>query len=270
MDLIFVLSYDLGGVMRIIYAGTAFPHKNGEFCQRIIPDRYGLFYFHTPFLYEKNGELLRGNAGELLLTKPGQVVYHGPIDGDHGFVNDWMYVTKDLAPLLEKYPIPCLTNIKIGSFTIMSRAIVQATDELNRKGIGYEEKIHCILTEMVIDLYRAWLNCGSINSTMRIEAVHDQVMQSPEQEWTLEKMAKISGCSVSHFSWIWSERYGCSPKAELLQKRLDMAEQLLVCSQLSIGEIAERCGFQSIYYFSKCFKKNRGISPRKFAQMQQT
>ena len=35
-----------------------------------------------------------------------------------------------------------------------------------------------------------------------------------------------------------------------------------------VREIAEKCGFQSIYYFSKCFKKNRGISPRKFAQIQ--
>lgn len=77
-----------------------------------------------------------------------------------------------------------------------------------------------------------------------------------------------AGFSVSHFSWLWSERYGYSPKAELLQKRLDMAEQMLVCSQLSVSEIAARCGFRSIYYFSKCFKKNRGISPRNFAQIQ--
>ena len=254
--------------MRIVYAGKDFPHKNGEFCQRIMPDLYGLFYFHTPFLYEKDGEMLCGNAGELLLTKPGQVVYHGPIDSDHSFVNDWMYVTKDLAPLLEKYPIPCGAGVKISRQMILHRAIVKATEEITRKETGYEEKINCILIEMVIDLHRAWLNHGSESSAMRIATIHDQVMQSPEQDWTLEKMASLCGCSVSHFSWVWSKRYGCSPKAELLQKRLDLAEQMLVCSQLSIGEISERCGFQSIYYFSKCFKKNRGLSPRQFAQMQ--
>ena len=254
--------------MQIVYAGTDFPHKNGEFCQRIQPDLYGLFYFHTPFLYEKGGEMLCGNAGELLLTKPGQVVYHGPIDSDHSFVNDWMYVTKDLALLLEKYPIPCGTNVKLGSQRIMRHAIEKAMEENIRKAAGYEEKIHCILTEMVIDLYRAQLNCGGEKSTLCIEAIHDQVMQAPGQDWTLEEMAKLAGFSVSHFSWLWSERYGYSPKAELLQKRLDMAEQMLVCSQLSVSEIAECCGFRSIYYFSKCFKKNRGISPRKFAQTQ--
>ena len=54
----------------------------------------------------------------------------------------------------------------------------------------------------------------------------------------------------------------------MLQKRLDMAQQLLIYSQLSVGEIAEKCGFQSIYYFSKYFKKRCGVSPGKFAQLQ--
>lgn len=255
--------------MRIVYLGAEFPHEKGEFCQRICPDLYGLFCFQTPFLYERNGQLLRGNAGELLLTEPGQAVYHGPVDNEHSFTNDWMYVTKDLAGLLKQYPIPCGISVAIGNPMLMRHGVLKAMDELTRKEAGYEEKIHCILTEMVIDLYRSRLNCGSESCTMRIAAIHDQVMLSPEKDWTLEKMASLCGCSVSHFSWVWSERYGCSPKAELLQKRLDMAEQLLVCSPLSVGQIAERCGFQSIYYFSKCFKKYRGHSPRKFAQLQQ-
>ncbi len=36
--------------MQIVYGGTDFPHKAGEFCLRIFPDLYGLFSFHTPFL----------------------------------------------------------------------------------------------------------------------------------------------------------------------------------------------------------------------------
>lgn len=255
--------------MRVVYVGVEFPHENGEFCQRISPDLYGLFCFQTPFLYERKGKLLSGKAGELLLTEPGQTVYHGPVDSKHSFTNDWMYISKDLASLLKQYPIPCGISVKIGNPMIVRHAVLKAMEELTRKELGYEQKIHCILTEMIIDLYRAQRNCGSESCIMRIAAIHDQVMQCPEQDWTLEKMAGLCGCSVSHFSWVWSERYGCSPKWELLQKRLDMAEQLLVCSPLSVGEIAERCGFQSIYYFSKCFKKYRGVSPRKFAQMQQ-
>lgn len=252
--------------MRIVYGDTDFPHKDGEFCPRIFPDLYGLFYFHTPFLYEKDGKLLRGDAGDLLLTEPGQPVYHGPIDERHSFVNDWLYITKDLAPLLEKYPLPLCTAVKIGNPRILSRAITKAAEEFNKKRIGYEEKIHCILTEMIIELHRAQLNYGDESSLTRIEAVHDQVMQAPEQNWTLEIMAKLSGCSVSHFSSIWAQRYGNSPKADLLQKRLDMAEQMLIGSQRSVSEIAEACGFQSIYYFSKYFKKHRGVAPRKFSQ----
>ena len=99
-----------------------------------------------------------------------------------------------------------------------------------------------------------------------LESVHNQIMQSPNQNWTLQEMAKLSGYSFSHFSAIYSKQYGCSPKKDLLNARLKMAEQLLVYSNCSIGEIAERCGFNSIYYFSKCFKKYFCVSPSEFVK----
>lgn len=45
------------------------------------------------------------------------------------------------------------------------------------------------------------------------------------------------------------------------QYRLEKAKELLDTTQLSIAEIAVSVGFQNTNYFSKCFKKNYGISP---------
>ena len=39
VELLYFLTI-IGDVMQIVYAGTDFPHKNGEFCQRIQPSSH--------------------------------------------------------------------------------------------------------------------------------------------------------------------------------------------------------------------------------------
>jgi len=252
--------------MRICYSGTNFPHEKGEFSHKGNVDLYGVFYFYTPYVYEKEGVLHHGRKGDLLLSAPGETVLHGPCSNDESFVNDWMYVSKDFGEILKKYPIPTITGINIGKSTDVYLAIKEVQKEQDEKNAGYEDKVDCILTEMVINLYRAYSGGKLDTSQSIVESVHAQVMQSPELDWTLEKMAALSGYSANHFSAIYSNHYGISPKQSLLQKRLGMAEQMLVYTKLSIGEIATRCGFQSIYYFSKYFKKHCGLSPSEFAK----
>lgn len=44
--------------------------------------------------------------------------------------------------------------------------------------------------------------------------------------------------------------------------RLDYARKMLMHTELSISQIADRCGFESHAYFSNLFKKRYGMSPR--------
>lgn len=252
--------------MQVIYSGAEFHNKKGLFSGRYPFDLYGVFYFHTPYVYERKGQLIRGKVGDLLLSAPGDIVYHGPASSEESFVNDWIYISKDFSVLLKKYPIPFEENINIGKNNILNFAIRAIEKEQNLKRAGYEDKIDCILTEMLIDLHRTYINQKNENRESVIESVHNQIMNSPNQNWTLNKMAELSGYSPSHFSAIYLNHYGISPKHALLQKRMDMAEQMLAYGQFSIGEISERCGFRSIYYFSKYFKKYYGVSPTEFVK----
>lgn len=47
----------------------------------------------------------------------------------------------------------------------------------------------------------------------------------------------------------------------LTQKRIETAKDLLLCTNLKIKEIAEKCGYNDQHYFSYCFKKYVGMSP---------
>lgn len=48
--------------------------------------------------------------------------------------------------------------------------------------------------------------------------------------------------------------------------RVERAIELLERSNFTVSEIADRCGFSDVFYFSKMFKKITGKSPRDFRQ----
>ena len=51
--------------MEIFGCGTNFPHNTGEFCMNTIRDSFFISCFSTPFLYESDGRMLAGNAGDI-------------------------------------------------------------------------------------------------------------------------------------------------------------------------------------------------------------
>lgn len=253
--------------MEVLLSGTDFPHENGEFSHRKTTPYYGVYCFSTPFLYEHDGTLCRGEPGDLLINPPGTVVYHGPISKDTSFTNDWMHISSDFGKLLARYPIPCNTAVALGPQQFLSAAIRQISAEQLLMRPGFQEKVDCILTQMVIDLFRICSRGPVRTPEARIESARDTILQAPERQWSLEEMAALSGYSPSRFSALYTARYGRSPKADLLETRFAMAKQQLIYSDLSISAIAAACGFQSLYYFSKFFRQRTGLSPSAYAAM---
>jgi AraC-like DNA-binding protein len=54
---------------------------------------------------------------------------------------------------------------------------------------------------------------------------------------------------------------GDTPLNLIILKRMQKADELLGVNNMSVSEVAYACGFESLSYFSKRYKKHRGISP---------
>ena len=65
------------------------------------------------------------------------------------------------------------------------------------------------------------------------------------------------------------ELVGVSPSDFLRQVRMERARQLVAKSRMSIAEVAYAVGFTDPKYFSKCFKKETGMTPSDFKASQQ-
>lgn len=249
----------------IVYAAD-FGHKKGEFSRRTARPQYFLSYFRTDYIYEINGELVRGNEGDFMIIAPGEIVYHGPTpEAVEGFRNDWMYLTgSDFGELLSKYPLPLGVPFAVKRSVYLSRTIDRIHKEKSFMLIGYKEKCDMIMTEMIIDLYRDYVNTGGGGLVDKIDFVRGEIMRDFARPHTLSDMARLSGYSESRFSALYKETYGVSPISDLINKRIEEAELLIRYGNLSLAEIAERVGFNSLYYFSKYFKKKLGKSPSEY------
>jgi AraC-like DNA-binding protein len=60
---------------------------------------------------------------------------------------------------------------------------------------------------------------------------------------------------------------GLSPCRLLNSYRIEIAKQLLYDNSLNISEVAYKIGFNDPRYFSRCFKNELGMSPKKYREM---
>lgn len=60
---------------------------------------------------------------------------------------------------------------------------------------------------------------------------------------------------------------GKTPVEYLLAVRLSQSKRLLRDTNLSVGQVAERCGFENVYYFSNFFKRSTGETPTNYRKL---
>jgi len=252
--------------MKLGLFGISFPHAKGEFGIRMVAPHYTLCSFETPFLYEKDGVLLEGQRGDLLIMEPGHIVYHGPRkDAPEGFVNDWVQVTgQDFGELLDRYPLPRNTAFSVDSKQPLRSYLEQLRMEGTQPEMGKQDMIVSILTQMVVSLYRAYEKTHTQQPARSVKTVAEAIAQAPAHDWYLQELAKLSGYSPSRFSELYRAQYGLSPMQDVLSRRIHLAKRYLLSGQSSVDYIAEVCGFKSVSYFCKYFKQVVGCTPSKY------
>jgi transcriptional regulator GlxA family with amidase domain len=88
------------------------------------------------------------------------------------------------------------------------------------------------------------------------------IQESLEKPIDMEELVKELPMSYSNFRKAFKKYTGESPYQYHLNLRLDRAKDLLLSTTLNINEVAYQTGFDSVFYFSKLFKKKNGVAPK--------
>src|SRR5260221_3707300 len=78
----------------------------------------------------------------------------------------------------------------------------------------------------------------------------------------LEEISRKAYLSRFHFHRLFTRVYKITPHRYLTRKRINKAKDLLIQDELSITEVCNSVGFESIGSFSTLFKKEIGLPPQ--------
>ena len=80
----------------------------------------------------------------------------------------------------------------------------------------------------------------------------------------LDRISREACLSRYHFHRLFTRIYQRTPHQYLTRKRVDQARQWLADKDLTVSEICNNVGFESIGSFSWLFRKRVGLSPDQY------
>lgn len=106
-----------------------------------------------------------------------------------------------------------------------------------------------------------------INNQIRLQKMLNYIYENYANPVTLEDIARAADISRSEAGRCFHTYMGCSPIDALIEYRLQAAQQLLSERTHTLQHISYACGFNSVNYFSRRFRRKYGYSPSQRGKM---
>lgn len=226
-----------------------------------------LLLFHTPINIVLNGIEVHCPSGTLMLYEKGFPQHY--YNTEKGFINDFVhFYNEDLIAFTTKLDIPVNQPISIANIQSLHHLFLELEKEHLKENHGYETLCDIIINRILIEGIRSHHTDKNktivYNHEESIRNLRLTIMSNLENPWTIEAMCHHVDLSRSRFSTLYTQIFNISPKKDLQNMRIELGRRLLTSTNLNISEIAERVGYESIYHFSKQFKKETNKSPREY------
>ena len=221
------------------------------------------FYFH--------GTEQIVNAGSMVLFSPGQP-QHYEYFGEETPQISWIHFSGyEVESLLSENKIPMDDPVfYTGTSSAFEHIFKDIISELQSHKTGFELLTSIYLRQMFILIQRARLHsAGEISTYLKeeIRLARDYFNAHYMDPICIEDYAQSRGISVSWFQRGFKKFMNQSPAHFLLTTRINNAAILLETTDHPIGTIAFMVGYEDPLYFSRLFRKYKGLSPSDYRKL---
>jgi len=241
--------------------GEAFYTPGGICGPRIQQDWQLVILLSGTAVSHVEGEQRAFGPGQLTLQLPGQheTVVYDPVQPTH---HTWVAIQPDAVPadmaaaLME---MPRVIQVPDALSKVMDLVMSQP---------GYDGAVHQQWVDQLgLAALLACLCRTESPAGLRAHSVVEIAIRYMDSHLAdpmcLLDAAKAASITPQHLARRFQAELGLAPSEWLWRLRLERASDFLLHSGLSVGEIAERCGFKTIQHFSRRFHEQFGASPAK-------
>ena len=235
-----------------------------KFSSPRVTDCYEIEFFDADYFYTViDGEKYPLKQNTLIISKPNQERYsklHFNCRYFHVYLSDGEI--KDF-----------FDNCKTLYLVSDGKEYIKLFDRLSRLCVSAGRNYYKIKSELyaLIDRLTKDAMLTSQSSNPKASVSRNAVIKSAKYieenfafDIKLEDIAKSVYLHPNYFFKLFKKYLGVSPTKYLLEVRIEHAKYLLMTTELSISEIADKCGFASQTYFSYVFKNSVGKSPTEY------
>lgn len=130
---------------------------------------------------------------------------------------------------------------------------------------GYLLKVRACLILLLYRLLRFHSRQDSVQLIdKRIEKAKYYIIENYEKNISSALLAQLAGLNPDYFGTCFKNFTGINVKEYVNRVRIRKAQELLYTQNHTVREIASRCGFENIFYFSKVFKEIVGVPPSEY------
>ena len=158
------------------------------------------------------------------------------------------------------------TQIRIRDLLLKTRETYEGRELLwNTMCHSFILRIYAVLGQRYLDGIRPKSAAALRNMDPEmINAVMTYISNHYRDSLSLEDVAAFAGFSRCYFSRSFKRQTGYSFKDYLCQKRLQVASDLLIRTDISMQEVAIESGFGSVASFNRVFRANKGCTPTQY------
>ena len=201
--------------------------------------------------------------------------------GDPGAVEESHRMMAENDVKLADDPVTNMKYLFICNATLMTRFAIEggldSETAYNASDLYIYNTKKCVTAEEVLSLHREMVTyftrCMQNLKKENVISIHiskclDYIDQHLHEKILLTDLAGYTGLNLNYLSVLFKKETGMSVSGYILNRRLQVAENMLRYSEYSCAEISSFLAFHSQSHFIKAFRRKNGITPKKFRDLE--
>lgn len=242
------------------------------------PDLFEIAYFTRGAAdWWVDQQVYRVVAGHVFVTKPGE--RHGALDEMFHPHEHWQIQLRLPVPQETAGFAPSELNELVARLERINRPCFPGSPRIEQcmRHILLEHRhpqafselvVRAAVCDLLVTVLRDYANSPDVlprrRVSDRLQPALDWIDRALPDITSAEQIAAKAGLSTRQFYRLFKQELNLTPNEYLVERRIEVAKQLLAEGELSVTEIAFRVGFSSSQYFSTVFKIHTGVTPTRF------